>query len=257
MQQESVRMTTTESVIEKKYRLAYKIDETPEVLTLEFDPEDNKPLPFEPGMFVMISGIDSNNKPHVARAFSVASDPGSTRLELYAVKQPHQGTAAAHTSHFVEAKIGDEFIVKGPYGQFKFDPYKKDKVLYLAGGTGIAPFMSMLRHIKALGTKNNVKLIYSVKYPSEIIRKAELQELSTQIDLETFVTVTRPQQGDNWAGLTGHIDNIMINKLVPDVLERMCYICGPPAFVQAVKMALYSLGVKPENVSADVWDTGS
>ncbi|MEM3781766.1 MAG: FAD-binding oxidoreductase [Candidatus Micrarchaeaceae archaeon] len=239
------------------YRLAYRADETPEVATLEFDPEDGKPFPFEPGMFIMISGLDSENKAHVARSFSVASDPGSVQMELYIVKQPHQGTSIAHTSHFMEAKLGDKFIVKGPYGQFRFDPYKDDKVLYLAGGTGIAPFMSMLRHIKALGAKTDVKLIYSVKYPNEIIRKNELQELSKQISLQTFVTVTRPQQGDNWSGLTGHIDSAMISKLVTDVTERMCYICGPPAFVQAVKSALFSLNVKQERVSADVWDAGN
>ncbi|MGC8676363.1 MAG: ferredoxin--NADP reductase [Candidatus Micrarchaeia archaeon] len=246
-----------DQITEKIYTLAERLDETPEVLTLRFEPEDGKPLDFEPGMFIMISGIDAEGKQHVARAFSIASDPGSSTLELYAVKQPHPGTAMARTSHFAEAAIGSKFLVKGPYGQFKFDPYKDQKVLYIAGGTGIAPFMSMLRHIKALGANTDVKLIYSVKYPSEIIRKSELAELQKRIRLELFVTVTRPQQGDGWTGLTGHINSDMIKKIVPDFGERMCYICGPPKFVQAIKAALAELDVKPEKIMADVWDTGT
>ncbi|MEM3791609.1 MAG: FAD-binding oxidoreductase [Candidatus Micrarchaeaceae archaeon] len=246
-----------DEVIEKMYRLVEKEDETPEVLTVRFDPEDGEPLKFDPGMFIMISGIDESNKKYVARSFSVASEPSSKRMELYVVKQPHQGTAIAHTSHFVEAKIGDRFAIKGPYGQFRFDPNKDPKVTYIAGGTGIAPFMSMLRHIKALGADTDVKLLYSVKYPSEIIRKKELEEISKEIKLEYFVTVTRPQQGDGWSGLTGHIDANMIKAKVPDVNERMCYICGPPGFVNAIKAQLASLGVPQSRISADVWDAGN
>lgn len=241
---------------EKRYKLTQKLDETPEVMTIELAPEDNAPILFDPGMFIMISGIDAAGKRYVARSFSVASDPVVPEMEFYIVKHPHVGTALEHDSYFTTAAIGTTFMIKGPYGQFRFDPSKDNKVLFVAGGTGLAPFMSMLRQIKRTNSGNDVVMLYSVKYPTEIIRKQELGELAQQINLKTTITVTRPQPTDNWTGDTGHITAEMIKKYSADVVERMCYICGPPAFVKAVKDALISLGVPAQRVSADVWDTG-
>ncbi|MEM3839034.1 MAG: hypothetical protein QXF01_00420 [Candidatus Micrarchaeaceae archaeon] len=249
-------MVQSLTIVEKEYVLSEKIDETPEVLTIRFRPSDNAIVPFDPGMFFMISGIDSENKKHMAKSFSIASDPSSAEMEFYIVKRSHVGTSIEHTSHFVESNIGDRYYIKGPYGQFRFDPSENKKVLFVAGGTGIAPFVSMLRHIKALKSGNDVDMLYSIKYPTEIIRKPELEAYARELGLKTTITVTRPQPGDKWNGETGHVNAGMIKRHSPDVVERTCYICGPPAFVKAVKDALISLSVKPERISADVWDTG-
>lgn len=244
-------------VSEKVYRLTEKIDETPEVLTVRFAPEDNQPMAFDPGMFIMISGEDATGKRYLARSFSIASDPASTAMEFYIVKRAHIGTAIEHTSHFVNSAVGDKYYVKGPYGQFRFDPEENQKVLFVAGGTGLAPFMSMLRHIKEVNSGNDIDLLYSIKYPTEIIRKQELESLAKELNLKTTITVTRPAPDDGWTGEKGHIHDEMIKRHSPDVTERTCYICGPPAFVKAIKDALILLGVKPEKISADVWDTGA
>jgi ferredoxin-NADP reductase len=239
-------------VTERKYELAEKIDETPEVLILKFMPEDGKPTPFEPGMFMMITGIDDTGKRYTGRAFSIASDPSTPGMEFMVIKEPTHGDHIGR-SHFVDAKIGDIFYLKGPNGQFRFDPKINGKVLFLAGGTGLAPFISMLRHIKVTSSKCDVVLLYSAKYPTEIIAKEELNSYVKDIQIRLLVTITRPQPGDNWTGQTGHIDSDMIKKEAPDYMERVAYICGPLAFVKAVKDALTSLGVPQEMVKADVW----
>jgi ferredoxin-NADP reductase len=239
-------------VTERKYELAEKIDETPEVLILKFMPEDGKPMPFEPGMFMMITGIDDTGKRYTGRAFSIASDPSTPGMEFMVIKEPTHGDHIGR-SHFVDAKIGDIFYLKGPNGQFRFDPKINGKVLFLAGGTGLAPFISMLRHIKVTSSKCDVVLLYSAKYPTEIIAKEELNSYVNDISIRLLVTITRPQLGDNWTGQTGHIDSDMIKKEAPDYMERVAYICGPLAFVKAVKDALTSLGVPQEMVKADVW----
>jgi NAD(P)H-flavin reductase len=249
-------MVETIPTSEKLYRLIKKVDETPEVLTVMFQPDDGVAMAFDPGMFIMISGIDSAGKRYVARSFSIASDPAEAVMELYIVKKSHAGTSIEHTSHFVESKLGDRYYIKGPYGQFRFNPRENKKVLFVAGGTGLAPFISMLRQIKNTGTGNDVDLLYSIKYPTEIIRKAELEGYAKEIGLKTTITVTRPAPDDGWSGEKGHIHEEMIKRHSPDVADRACYICGPVAFVKAIKEALISLGVKPERISADVWDTG-
>lgn len=235
-------------IMEKDYVLSEKIDETPEVLLIRFTPADGKPSPFDPGMFSMIFGIDSEGKRWPGRAFSIASSPSSSVYEFYAVK-----VHAGHTTHFMEAKINDKYVLKGPNGQFRFDPATESKVLFLAGGTGVAPFMSMLRHIKETAAKTDVNMLYSIKYPTEVIRREELSSLQKETTLNLTITVTRPQEGDGWTGQTGHVDAEMIRKYAPDFMERAPYICGPLPFVKAIKDALLQLGMSPEQIKADVW----
>ena len=242
----------TYPILERKYILDEKIDETPEVLVLRFKPEDNLPCSFDSGMFMMITGVDGDGKRYTSRAFSIASDPASLDMEFMVIKQPTHGEHIG-TSHFVDAKVGDVFMLKGPSGQFRFDPQRDKKVLFIAGGTGLAPFISMLRHIKLLGVQCDVDMLYSVKFPTEIIRKQELEGYKSELGLKLVVTVTRPVPGDGWTGQTGHIDANMIQKYSPDIKDRMCYICGPLAFVKACKDALTQIGLPQQRVSADVW----
>jgi ferredoxin-NADP reductase len=243
----------TYPIVERKYFLSEKVDETPEVLIVGLKPEDGQPSSFDPGMFMMISGLDkSTGQRFVARAYSIASDPSSQNMEFFVIKEPTHGDHIGR-SHWADAQIGDPFLLKGPSGQFRFDPAKDNKVLFIAGGTGLAPFMSMLRHMKVVDAHTDAVMFYSVKFPTEIIRKDELNDMSNTLSLRVMVTVTRPAPGDGWTGLTGHIDAAMIEQYAPDFAERMCYVCGPLPFVKAVKDAMTALNVPPQRVSADVW----
>jgi NAD(P)H-flavin reductase len=97
------------------------------------------------------------------------------------------------------------------------------------------------------------RMMYSVKYPDEIAENEELNQMEIDMNLKTFITVTRPKPEDNWKGDTGHVDAAMIQKDVPDFKDRVSYICGPPAFVKAVKDDLVSLGVPEKNIKAEMW----
>ena len=99
-------------ITERKYTLVEKIDETPEVLILKFMPEDNQPTPFDPGMFMMIVGVDSSGNRYTGRAFSIASDPSVPGMDFMVIKEPTHGDHMGR-SHFVDAKIGDLFFMKG------------------------------------------------------------------------------------------------------------------------------------------------
>jgi ferredoxin-NADP reductase len=239
-------------ITERKYVLKEKIDETPEVLILKFMPEDGNPVQFDPGMFMMITGVDETGKKYTSRAFSIASDPSTPGMEFMVIKEPQHGDHIGR-SHFVDAKIGDVFFLRGPNGQFRFDPSVDKKVIFIAGGTGLAPFISMLRHIKVTDSKSDVILIYSTKYPTEVISKDELNSYASDLGTKIIITVTRPKEGDGWTGRTGHIDAQMLKDTTPDISERTMYICGPLAFVKAVKDALVSLNISQERIKADVW----
>jgi ferredoxin-NADP reductase len=236
------------SITQKPYVMAGIFKDTPSVSIFTLRSQDGSKLSFDPGMFVMVTCNDSTTGEKITRAYSIASLPDSDTLELY-ISMVH----GKFTSKLETAKEGDIYYVTGPYGQFRFSPKQDRKVLFIAGGTGIAPFMSMLKQIKGLNTGNDIVLLYSVKYPNEIIRRAELEQLGTELALRTVITVTRPQEGDGWDGETGHIDSEMIKRAVPDLPERSSYLCGPLGFVKAVKDSLVALQYPAERIKMDVW----
>ncbi len=233
---------------EKPYKIVFINKETPDVNLFRFAPEDNIGIKFDPGMFVMVEYKDEKTGAKISRAFSIASSPTESYLEFF-ISMVH----GRFTSHLDTAKVGDTYYITGPYGQFRFSPEKDKKVLFLAGGTGLAPFMSMLRQMKGLKSDNDIVLIYSVKFPTEIIRKQELAEIEKELKLKTVVTVTRPQDGDGWSGETGHINADMIKKYAPDISERSIYVCGPLGFVNAMKEVAAGMGIDKSAIKADVW----
>jgi ferredoxin-NADP reductase len=236
-------------VQKKEYVLTVSESNTPEVQLVRLKAVDGSVMDFDSGMFAMISGIDKQTgKLYIGRAFSIASEPNSEEMEFYVVKE-HGG----HVSYFTQSKPGDRYQITGPYGQFKFVPEENKKVLFIAGGTGFAPFMSMLRHIKKINAGTDVVLIYSIKFPSEIICKEELMQLKEELGIKLVITVTRPQEGDGWTGKTGHVDANMIKDSAPDINDRTTYVCGPLPFVQAIKSALVQLNVPQNEIRADVW----
>ena len=221
---------------------------TPLVSSFTFKAQDGSMLDFVPGMFAMVQYTDPITGEKIARAFSIANPPPSDSLE-FLIALIH----GKFTSKLDVANVGDLYSVSAPYGQFKFDINSGAKFLFLAGGTGLAPFLSMLRGIQKNGQKIDGKMLYSVRYPTEIINKEELSAIEQALGVKTIVTVTRPAEGDGWNGEKGHVDINMIQREVPDFKDRVSYICGPPEFVKALKTGLVTIGVPEKNIFAEMW----
>jgi ferredoxin-NADP reductase len=235
-------------IINKPYILSGIKKTTPEVTTFTFKSQDGSSMDFIPGMFAMLYHKDPSTGESIGRAFSIANPPPSDSLQFF-ISMIH----GKFTSKLDAAKIGDIYYVSGPYGQFKFDFSAQTKFLFLAGGTGLAPFFSMLESIRGKGKSADGVLIYSTKYANDIIEKDQLEKISQDTGFKLTVTVTRSQDGDGWTGEKGHVDASMILKYAPDCKERISYICGPPGFVKAVKEALISLGVNEKMIKAEMW----
>ncbi len=235
------------SINKKEYIITQIVHETPDVDIFYLTPPDNQLLNFDPGMFVMLTYLSASPKLEITRAFSIASSPNTSVLDFY-IHMIH----GQLTSKLEGSKIGDRLLVTGPYGQFRFIPSEDKKVLFIAGGTGLAPMMSMLKQISDQSAGTDVVMLYSVRYPNEIIRKEELKELESRITLKNVITVTR-QSDLPWEGERGRINSEMIKRHCVDCGERTVYICGPLEFVKAMKQAANELGISNVKVKADVW----
>ncbi|MCL4375728.1 FAD-binding oxidoreductase [Candidatus Marsarchaeota archaeon] len=235
-------------ILNRPYVLKKIKKSTPEVSAFTFEAQDGTSIDFVPGMFAMLYYKNQETGESIGRAFSIANAPPSQSLE-FLISLVH----GKFTSKLDTAKIGDVYYISAPYGQFKFDLNSGTKFLFLAGGTGLAPFFSMLRLSKARSQQIDGVLIYSTKYSDDIIEQEELSQITSELGVKLAVTVTRPKENDTWKGDTGHVNAEMIKKYAPDVVDRVSYICGPPAFVNALKQALFSLGVDQKHIKAEMW----
>lgn len=131
--------------------------------------------------------------------------------------------------------------IEGPLGHFTFPQYPEEqRFVFIAGGTGIAPLRSMLRHALHVPHRQ-IGLLYSARTPDEFAFEPELRLLADDGRIELRQTVTR-QSADEWTGTRGRIGRGDLAPLIHDP-ATLCFVCGPPALVQEMPRQLEELGV--------------
>ena len=182
------------------------------------------------------------------RSYSIASPPGSERLEL-TVERIDDGEVSPYLT--TVADLGDQFELRGPIGGwFVWDGTDTAPVLLLGGGSGVVPLRAILRHHAASGSTAAMHLVYSARTPGDVIYRRELEALAGPRRAVTL-TFTRESPPD-WAGHRGRVDAGLLAEVGwPPPVQPHCYVCGPTAFVEAVADALVVLGHEPERIRTE------
>jgi ferredoxin-NADP reductase len=185
------------------------------------------------------------------RSYSIASEPqreGEIDLTVELVEDGEVSTFL----HQV-AMAGDRFEVRGPIGgYFVWETPQGGPLLLIAGGSGVVPLMSMLRHRAAAKSTVPARLLYSSRTYDDIIYRDELERLARAGDgLEVFHTLTRAQP-PGWSGFARRIDERMLGDVSRVYGARaLTYICGPTALVESAANALSQLGLKAERIRTE------
>lgn len=174
------------------------------------------------------------------RSYSFSSKPGN-RLTGFVVRNVPNGKMSDFLSQTVQA--GDKMSFTGPFGSFYLRNVNRP-VLMLAGGTGIAPFMSMLQVLEDKGSEQPVRLVFGVTNDFDLVAIEKLNQLQEKFSwFEYRTVVAHPDSTHERKGyVTGHIDNEWLNSGDVDI-----YLCGPVPMVEAVRGWLDSEGIKPTN----------
>jgi ferredoxin-NADP reductase len=143
--------------------------------------------------------------------------------------------------------------VRGPFGDFTLHEETVRPAVFLAGGIGITPFRSMLRHAIETRSPQRMLLFYSVRDLREAAFLAELQELNEfNSHFKLVVTVTRPsEKAPTWQGETGYITEAMLSKSIPDLEVPIFYIAGPPGMVTSTSRMLTAARVPDERIRVE------
>lgn len=217
----------------------------PEVRHMVFEIPDMERFDFIPGQFVSLSEPLNGRK--ITRAYSIASVPRSNQFDL-CLNLVHNG---AFTPHLFEMKPGDTIEMKGPHGAFVMkNPLGHS--IFVATGTGIAPFRPMLQDVLSRDKEHQFILVFGVRYDHSVLYKEEFEEMASRHpNLKFLCTVTRP--GPDWKGNAGRIQQY----LFPEIGERRdfdVYICGLKEMVNDVRDRLKELGFDKKQVIYERYD---
>jgi ferredoxin-NADP reductase len=196
----------------------------------------------------------------------VLADPAvagteSARHAFSIVSAPHENTLVVATrmrdSAFKNAlarlPVGAAAEVDGPFGSLTLHNKVDRAAVLIAGGIGITPFMSMLRHAAHTASQHRLVLLYSNRRPEDSAFLAELQRLEGEIrNFRLVATMTRMQESRlPWMGPTGPIDAALVKNIVAELPAPVCYVAGPPAMVSALRATLESAGVDADDVRSE------
>jgi NAD(P)H-flavin reductase len=201
---------------------------------------------FLPGQAVMMGMHGAA----VRRPFSIACSPEravETRaLELLIAMEGGSGDLGWATP-------GALVDLEGPIGTFTFPPsLQQSRVLFVAGGTGIAPVRAMLDHVMRRHPAEPISLLYSTRRSDEFAFMEELRAHERAGRLELHPTVTR-EADTSWGGRRGRIGKAHFAAVLHDPGATLCFVCGPPSLVSESAATLHELGVPAELIRTEGW----
>lgn len=215
------------------------IQETHDVRTFCFSMEGPVLFFFKPGQFVTLE-LEMDGQP-VMRSYTISSAPSIPYSFSITVKRV-PGGAVSNWLHDT-LQEGALIAVHGPVGQFNCIDHPAKKVLFLSGGVGITPVMSMARWFFDTNSEVDMVFAHSARTPADIIYRTELDYMSTRIDnFKLHLICERTAIGQVWSGYRGYLTRAMLELIAPDFLEREVFCCGPTPYMRAVRHLLEQAG---------------
>ncbi|TIT54910.1 MAG: hybrid-cluster NAD(P)-dependent oxidoreductase, partial [Mesorhizobium sp.] len=216
------------------------IDETHDVKTFVFSAASGHLFSFSAGQYLVLHlTIDGTR---VTRSYSVSSPP-TRPLDLQITVKRVKGGLVSNWLHD-NLRPGHDIEIEGPVGRFNFDDLPCEKPLFLSGGSGVTPIMSMLRALTDRASGQDILFIHSARTPADIVFRSELEALAARF-ANVDVRFVCSQEGSARQGPTGRIDRPMLLRLAPDLHQRTSYVCGPEPFMQTVRACVAEIGIAP------------
>lgn len=206
--------------------------------------EGHRGMNFKPGQFAWLTMGDSpfSTQQHPFSMASSASNPG--HLE-FVIKE-----AGDFTHYLSTVKPGDKAYLEGPYGVFTMDPKAKRRAVFIVGGIGITPILSMIRSRLDELNDTPMWLIYANKSEAEIIMRNTLEAFAEKLPLRVIHVLSDPS--DEWMGESGYVDGDVLDDYLPEDAEDIDYfVCGPPPMMDLVEPELQKRGVKKQRVYSE------
>lgn len=227
-------------------------DETHDVKSFTFVSPERKQFAFNAGQYFMFEpGLDNEVD---GRCYSISSSPHRKNAITITVKRVPGG----RISNWLHDNLLPNSVIRasGPLGRFVRPAAKK--YVFLSGGSGITPVMSMARGMADAAEPVDVVFIHAGRTPRDLVFRSELSNLAERT--KGFRLFLLPEEISNersWPGFTGRISKELLSLVVPDIAERIVMCCGPAPFMRAAKEISADLGVPASNYHEESFDAAA
>jgi propane monooxygenase reductase component len=209
-----------------------------------------KEIKFFPGQYmdITIPGTDAS------RSFSMANTTSrDSGLLEFVIKVYPDGLF----SHFLDTQlaVGDRLDITGPFGVFTLRESDEAELIFLGGGAGMAPILSLLRSMVERGIQRKATYYYGARRRRDLCFEAELRALEESLPSFRYVpALSEPADEDGWDGEVGLITDV-VKRHEQDLRNAHAYVCGPPPMVEAAMPLLTTLGVPEKRIYYDKFTT--
>ncbi|MFX1588507.1 MAG: flavin reductase family protein [Promethearchaeota archaeon] len=205
----------------------------------------NKPLaPFRAGQYIGL--IVEINGVRTSRPYSLVSSPNQLAYYELGIRKKEDGFISPYV--FENAKVGDIFEVTEPLGNLYYNSMFHGKdLVYIAGGCGITPFISMLRDISERAIPLNISLIYGCLTEKDILFRDELEDIQKRrLNIKTKFILSEPEP--DWKGECGFITRDKILNEIGSIKDKYFYIVGNRPMYQFIKEEMKELGIPKHRI---------
>jgi ferredoxin-NADP reductase len=226
-------------------KLIESFEIAPEVKHFVFEVPEVEKFTFIPGQFVSINQVINEKK--ITRPYSLASAPSeSNRFEL-CLDLVHEGLLSPR---LFAMQPGETIEIRPPLGMFVLKTPPRDSV-FIATGTGIAPFRSILKG-QLTETSQKFTLIFGVRHESHLMYRAEFEEMAAKYPHFLFMpTLSRP--ADSWTGRSGHVQD-HLKEAIGERRDIDIFLCGLKAMVDDVRAILKDMGFDRKQILYEKYD---
>lgn len=242
-----VRVAKPLWLLRRPYRVIEVRPERGDAWTVALEPRGHAGFTFVPGQFAWLT-LRAHPLSMREHPFSIASSPEpSGRLE-FTIKQ-----LGDFTSTIRHIQVGETAYVDGPYGAFTVERHPAPGYVFVGGGIGIAPIVSILRGLAQRADRQPILLFYAYRTWERLTFREALEDLRSRLNLQIVYVLGEPPEG--WQGETGMITTDLLDRHLPDDRRQLHYfICGPEPMTHVVERALNRLGVPTSHLHTELFD---
>lgn len=235
------------SIREYRCRCTAITDLTYDIKQYTLEMIDPPAINYIPGQYIQLlcPAYEGSNE-EVYRAYSISSDPAERSVIELIIRRVPKGIATTYLFDHLEKD--SPVRINGPYGEF----YLRDTdapIVFIAGGSGIAPIKCMLHHMAKTGNKRTALFFFGVRSDQDLFLVDRMKRFEDECADFTFVpVVSTPGPGSKWQGRTGNILDIAAEHMKKMAKPERCegYLCGSPGLINAAIAMLTGLGIPPE-----------
>ena len=191
------------------------------------------------------------NSEEVYRAYSISSDPADKNHIELIIRLVPGGICTTYCFEYL--KVGDEVKMNGPYGDFKLTD-NDTPVVFIAGGSGMAPFKCILHHMKNTANKRNTVYYFGANRVKELFLLDLMRQFEKELaDFHFIPSVSSPKPDEKWDGQIGRVTEV-VERNLKNASQCEGYLCGSPGMVDAAEKVLVELGMREDKIFYDKFE---